>query len=99
MWSPDGTRLSSFDGLADEIRLLDILTGNQLIIPSQTGKPVTWSADGSTFVFTDLATNEFGLFTRIRRAKLTTQEIVTMLGGSDEMDYHYNSLAWSPVED
>jgi Tol biopolymer transport system component len=99
VWSPDGTRLSSFDGLADEIRLLDLVTGNQLIIPSQTGSPVTWSADGDTFIFTDIATNENASYTRIRQAKLITNEIITLFGENDARDYHYSSLAWSPSED
>lgn len=99
VWSPDGTWLSSYDGLADEIRLLNLATGNQLIIPSQTGSPVTWSADSNTFVFTDIGTNEFGLYTRIRQANLISNEIVTMFGNYDERDYRYNSLAWSPAID
>jgi Tol biopolymer transport system component len=99
VWSPDGTRLSSFDGLADEIRLLDLLTGNQLIIPSQTGNPVTWSADGNRFLYTDIAVSDSGLHTRVRQANLITSEITTLLGENDERDYNYKSLAWSPVED
>jgi len=98
-WSPDGTWLSSFDGMADEIRLLDLVTSNQLIIPSQTGNPFTWSADGSTFVYTDVESNESGLHTRIQQAKLSTKEIVTLFGEKDERDYHYSSLAWSPAGD
>ena len=98
VWSPDGTRLSSYDGIKDEIRLLDLVTSEQTIIPSQTGSPVTWSADGSTFVFTDIETNEFGLHTRIREAKIAIGEIVTLFGENDERDYYYNALAWSPVE-
>jgi hypothetical protein len=98
VWSPDGTRISSYDGLADELRLLDLVTGNQLIIPSQTGSPVTWSADGDTFVFTDIRTNESGSFSQVRQAKLVTSEIITLVGDKDERDYHYNSLAWSPAE-
>jgi dipeptidyl aminopeptidase/acylaminoacyl peptidase len=98
VWSPDGTRLASFDGRADEIRLLDIVTGNQLIIPSQMSSPVTWSADGDRFVFTDAASNEFGPYTRIRQAHLSTNEIVTMFGEGADRDYRYNALAWSPVE-
>lgn len=98
VWSPDGTRLSSYDGLADEIRLLDILTGNQLIVPSQTGGPVTWSGDSNTLVFTDVTSNETGTYTRVRQAKLITDEIITLLGDSDDIDYHYNAVAWSPIE-
>jgi len=98
-WSPDGTRLSSYDGIKDEIRLLDLVTSEQMIIPSETGNPVTWSWDGSTFAFTDVETNEFGLHTRIREAKISIDEIITLIGESDERDFGYNALAWSPVED
>ena len=98
-WSPDGTRLSSFNGLADEIRLLDLVTSEQLIIPSQTGNSVTWSADSSTFLFTDIETSDFGLHTRVREAKFSINEITTMFGENDQRDYYYNSLAWSPVEE
>ena len=97
VWSPDGTRLSSYNALTDEIRLLDLVTSNQLIISSQTGIPVSWSADGSDFTYTDFGTNDYGTHTRIREAKLSTQEITTMFGENDEIDYHYNSLAWSPT--
>ena len=70
-----------------------------MIIPSETGNPVTWSWDGSTFAFTDVETNEFGLHTRIREAKISIDEIITLIGESDERDFGYNALAWSPVED
>ncbi len=98
-WSPDGTRLSSYDGVKKEYLLLDLITGNQVTIPSQIGDAVTWSADGSTLVYTDLDTNEFGLHTRIREAKIITNEITTLFGEKDERDYKYDSLAWSPTED
>jgi WD40 repeat protein len=98
-WSPDGTRLSSFDGIKDEIRLLDLVTSEQMIIPSETGNPVTWSGDGSIFAFTDVETNEFGLHTRIREANISIGEITTLIGENDQRDYAYNALAWSPVED
>ena len=98
-WSPDGTRLSSYDGIKKEYRLLDLITGSQVTIPSQIGDSVTWSADGSTLVYTDLDTNEFGLHTRIREAKIITNEITTLFGEKDDQDYKYNSLAWSPTDD
>jgi Tol biopolymer transport system component len=97
-WSPDGTRLASYDGIKDEFRLLELVTGNQFTISSQTGGMVTWSADSSTFVYTDVDTNEFGLHTRIREAKIAINEITTLLGEKDEHDYHYSSLAWSPAD-
>jgi WD40 repeat protein len=97
-WSPDGTRLSSFDGIKDEIRIIDFYTNQQVVIPSQLGSPVAWSGDGSNFAFTDLASNELGEHTRVRLARLSLDEIITLFGEQDERDYYYNSLAWSPVE-
>ena len=98
-WSPDGSRLSSYDGIKDEIRLLDLLTGKQLTIPSQLGSPVTWSADGESFVYTDIDTADFGVYTRVHQAKISINEITTLFGENDTRDYAYNMLAWSPVED
>jgi WD40 repeat protein len=90
--------LSSYDAMKDEYRLLDLLTGGQFTISSQTGSTVTWSADNSTFVYTDVDTNEFGAHTRIREAKVSINDITTLFGEKDERDYNYTSLAWSPVE-
>jgi WD40 repeat protein len=98
-WSPDGTRLASFDGSKQEFRLLDLASSSQATIPSQLGNSIAWSADGSTFVYTDLVTNEFGTHSRIREAKLDTNEIMTLFGDADERDYRYNSLAFSPAAD
>jgi len=97
--SPDGTRLSSYDGIKDEYRLLDLVTGNQSILASQTGGAVTWSADSSMFVYIDVDTNEYGLNTRIRGAKLSLNEITILFGDRDARDYNYSSLAWSPIRD
>jgi Tol biopolymer transport system component len=97
-WSPDASRLSSYDGIKDEIRLLDLLTGNQMIIPSQLGNPVTWSADGESFIYTDVATADFGAYTRVHQARISINEISTLFGDNDQWDYAYNALAWSPVE-
>jgi Tol biopolymer transport system component len=98
-WSPDGRLLSSYDGLKDEIRLLDIVTSQQMIIPSQIGNPVTWSGDGSSFVYTDMTSNDFGAYTRVYEARIFLNEIRTLFGDNDERDYGYRALAWSPVED
>jgi Tol biopolymer transport system component len=99
VWSPDGTYLASFDGLSDQIYILNLITNEQLIIPSQKGSPVTWSADSSTFVYTDIETTASGPRTQIHAADLLRSETITWFGEKDERDYYYNSLAWSPVED
>jgi hypothetical protein len=98
-WSPDGSRLASYDGIKDEIRLLDLLTSKQVIIPTQLGSPVAWSEDGESFVYTDTDTNEFGVYTRVHQAKISINEITTLFGDNDTRDYAYKMLAWSPIED
>ncbi len=97
-WSPNGKQLASFDGLADQIRLLDLVSGEQLIFSSNTGGPLTWSPDGTKFLFTDVVQNEFGLHTRVRMADLALNETVTLIGENDERDYSYYSLSWSTVD-
>ena len=99
VWAPDGTYIASFDGLSSQIHLFNLTTSEHLIIPSKKGSPVTWSGDGSTFVYMDIKTNEKGSRTWVHAADLVTGETTTLFGEKDDQDYYYNSLAWSPVED
>jgi hypothetical protein len=99
VWSPDGTYIASFDGFSNQIHLLNLITSEHFIIPSQKGSPVTWSGDSSTFVYTDIKTNESGPRTWVQAADLVIGETTTLFGEKDDRDYYYNSLAWSPVED
>jgi Tol biopolymer transport system component len=98
-WSPDSQKVTSYDGLADQIRMFDLATSQQFVFPSNTGGPVTWSADSTKFMFTDIQQGENGLHTRVRLADLSLNDTTTLLGEYDEIDYSYYSLAWSPAED
>jgi hypothetical protein len=97
-WSPDGTQLASFDGIADQIRLLNIASGELFIFSSNTGSPVTWSPDGTKLLFTDAEQYTDGLRTRVRMADLTLNKTYTLFGDKDEFDYGYGSIAWSPLD-
>jgi WD40 repeat protein len=98
-WSPDSQKLASFDGLADQIRMLDFTDNQQYIFPSNTGGPITWSGDSTKLIFTDIQQNEAGLITRVRLANLSLDTTTTLLGDHDDQDFSYYSLAWSPIED
>lgn len=98
-WSPDSSKLISFDGLADQFHLFDFSNNAQILFPSNTGGTVTWSPDGTKFLFTDIEQSESGLVTRLRLADLSLNDTSTLLGSNDDRDYAYNSVAWSPVED
>jgi Tol biopolymer transport system component len=98
-WSPDSQKVTSYDGLADQIRMFDLQTSQQFVFPSNTGGPVTWSADSTKLMFTDIQQGENGLRTRVRLADLSLNDTTTLIGENDERDYSYYSLAWSPAED
>jgi len=99
VWSPDGNYIASFDGLSNQIHLLNRSTDEHLIIPSHKGIPVTWSADSSIFLYLDVKTTENGPRTWMQEAYLAMNETTNLFGEKDARDYYYNSLAWSPVED
>lgn len=98
-WSPDATRLASFDGLSDFIYLIDFLTGDQLLFASNTGGPVTWSPDSAKFLYTTYEQAENGGLTQVKLADLSINEATTLIGEKDSYDYSYYSIAWSPRED
>ena len=43
-WAPNSNKLASYDGLSDQIHVLDLRENTQTIFSSNTGGPVTWSA-------------------------------------------------------
>jgi Tol biopolymer transport system component len=98
-WSPDSQKVTSYDGIADQIRMFDFATNQQIAFPCNTGGPVTWSPDSKKLMFTDILQGENGLRTRVRLADLPLNDTSTLLGEKDEIDYSYYSLAWSPTED
>ena len=99
VWSPNGTYIASFDGLSNQIHLLNLATTEHMTIPSQKGSPVTWSGDSSIFVYTDIKNNENGPRTWVREAYVGMHETANLFGEKDVQDYYYNSLAWSPAGD
>lgn len=98
IWSPSGTQLASYDGLADQIRLLDMESGSQYIFPSNTGGSMTWSPDGTKFLFTEAEQSEAGVRTLVRMADLALNDSYILIGSEDDMDYGYHSMIWSPVD-
>lgn len=50
IWSPDGLGLAFFDPAAMAVRLLDLDTLQQQVIPGAPGRNGSWSPDGQSFV-------------------------------------------------
>jgi TolB protein len=95
VWSPDGRRLAFFDGSQSGIRLLDVETGNEMVIGTLMGTVGAWSPDGGQMLFNDMNL-ETGLpFVTLSLADFETQTIRPVLG--QEANWaDYSVPAWSP---
>jgi Tol biopolymer transport system component len=94
-WSPDGRRLAFFDGSAGGIRVLDLQTSEEMILPSWMGVVGVWSVDGSRMLFNDLSVAEERPYARIYIADFNSRTVLPALGeGNTRADY--SIPAWSP---
>lgn len=98
-WSPDSSRLASFDGLADQINMIDLKEKKQYAFQSNTGGPIAWSPDSNQILFTNVEQTEDGLRTHVRFVDIALNESQTLIGANDDRDYSYYSLAWSSLEE
>jgi TolB protein len=94
-FSPDGRRLAFFDGSVSGIRVLDLQTSAEMVLPSWMGIVGTWSADGTQMLFNDLAVAAERPYARILIADFASQTVLPALGeGNTQADY--SIPAWSP---
>jgi len=100
IWSPDGMKVSSYDGINGAIRVVTISTGAQVSFPTVIGTTVaSWSPDSSSLLFTDIQQTPDGNRTVINQADFASGQISTLFGPHDDRDYYYDSLAWLPTGD
>ena len=101
LWSPDGNWLSTYDGIAAQIRVINLKSGQQVSLPSNIGLLGSWSPDSSTLIYTDqtMGVNNISK-TYLYRANFKTGEVSIFLGRtSDTVDYAYGNPVWSPSGD
>lgn len=98
-WSPDSQKLASFDGLSDNINVIDLKSGQHYLFHSSTGGPVSWSPDSTKLLYTDFVqTGSIG-HTEVYLADLSINNASILIGQNDTYDYSYFSLAWSSRND
>lgn len=94
-WSPDGRRIALLDGIVGGIRVLDLQTQEELILPTQMGLVGSWSPDGNRMLFNDLSLTESQPLVKMFLADFTTRQINAAFDQSaTPMDYGMPS--WSP---
>jgi TolB protein len=94
-WSPDGGRLAFFDGGIGSIRVLNLQTSEETLLPTQMGTLGSWSADEQEMLYSDLSFGGEQPFVTVYRAVFYTQEITPVLG-RDLNFADYGPPAWSP---
>jgi hypothetical protein len=67
-------------------------------LSSLIGSVLSWSPDSTQLAYTTIEVGESELITVVMLADFTTGEISFMVGKESKVDYHYNALAWSPLD-
>lgn len=98
-WSPDSHKIASFDGLAGQIRIIDLKQNKLYSFPSNTDDPIAWSPDSNRILFTHLVQTDRGIVTQVNMADISSGKVQTLIGDKDKFDYSYSSLIWSLHED
>src|SRR5690606_14928073 len=76
-WSPDGQRLAYYDGIASRLVVLNILTGDEVYLPTRAGVMGSWSPDNEYMLFFDTDIQENGQpINHILRANFSTQDVL-----------------------
>jgi Tol biopolymer transport system component len=97
-FSPDGQRLASFDLVQSGIRILNLETSEEAIIPTSLEYLGDWSSDGQQYLFTDLLPSVLEPESAIYIADLDDGSIQQALGGNSE-GTTFGRPRWSPDGD
>lgn len=95
-WSPDGRRLAVAGGEDYRIRVLDLTTRQELLLPSPAGD-ISWSPDGQQLFYRDTQRVEGNLTATLQRADIPagTHETVRVIDPTT----HLGPFAWAPTGD
>jgi Tol biopolymer transport system component len=99
-WSPDGQKIATFDGVDNQIQILDLNTKKDTIIPTNSGLLGNWSPDSQKMYFTDTQVDTTTQHSSISVADLATGENLPFLNifGLDPKD-NFDVPAISPKGD
>jgi dipeptidyl aminopeptidase/acylaminoacyl peptidase len=99
-WSPDGKRVAIYDGIAGELQVVELDSGEVVLLSSNTGTTGEWSPDGRYLLYTKVESGETSTHTMVMRADFTSGEIATLIGkGAEGHDAAYSVPDWSPAGD
>lgn len=97
-WSPDGTRLAMYDGSVGGLRVLNLQTSEEMVLPTLQGEVGTWSPDGQRMLYADLTLASAVPYVTLYIADFTSQEVIPVIG-REPNSAQYGRPAWSPTGD
>ena len=94
-FSPDGTKLASYDTVLDGIRILNLETSEETIVQTSLEEMGDWSADGKSLLFINLLPSALEPEVMIYIADLENESIMQALGGDAEAT-SFSQPRWTP---
>lgn len=94
-FSPDGKRLATYDSVAEAIRVLDLETSQESLIPSLYPGVGDWSPDGQSMVFIDLVPSVLEPLTSVYIVHFDSQTVTPAFRELAE-GIDYSQPQWSP---
>ncbi|MBE0699690.1 MAG: PD40 domain-containing protein, partial [Anaerolineaceae bacterium] len=95
IWSPDGRFLAFYDQRALGIRVLEVETHKDFVLPAKTGFNGSWSPDSQQILFSDTAELDSGPYGRVYVVDVDTQRIHAALG-DEAAPVEYSTPEWAP---
>lgn len=95
VWSPDGRRLAFFDGSESAIRLFDLTTREDWLVPTLMGTVGGWSPDGRQMLLTDMNLETGQPYVTLLLADFESRAVKPVLEPEAEWA-DYGGPAWSP---
>jgi len=94
-WSPDGNWIAAYDGTSTRIRVLNVQTKKEILLPSLMGTTGSWSPDGKRMLYNDLKIAGEQTHATLYLADFATEEISSAFT-DDPADVNYGIPNWSP---
>lgn len=94
-FSPDGQKLASYDTTHQVIRVLDLQSYQETIIPSSIPGTGDWSQDGQKIIFTDLLSAQLEPFVMVYVADVKTG-VITSAFNQEVTDTNFSQPRWLP---
>ncbi len=94
-WSPDGQRLAYYDISSGGLRVVNMVDGTDIFLPSTSESAVSWSPDGTKMLYTDTQTALGEVFVLVYEANFETGVNQPALKDNPDVA-EYGTPDWSP---